>query len=98
MDYMISPLFNCFSGDTEIITDRGVKTFRKLGENRIVNVLTKDGEFSPAIVKKYGKQKLNTVTMTSGRTTRKVRVTANHRWVLKDGRDRKSTRLNSSHR
>lgn len=85
MDYTISPIFNCFSSDTKFITDLGVKKFKDCNPGQVVKVLDKNGIWREATVNKYGKQKLQTVTITSGRTTRKIRCTANHRWILKDG-------------
>lgn len=85
MDYTISPIFNCFSSNTKFITDLGVKCFADCNPGQIVKVLDKDGIWREATVNKYGKQKLQTVTITSGRTVRKIKCTRNHRWMLKNG-------------
>ena len=85
MDYAISPMTNCFSGDTEFITDLGIRKFNQCQDGQIVQVLDKNSEWQKATVKKYGKQKLQTVTISSGRTVKKIRCTSNHRWLLKNG-------------
>ena len=85
MDYAIQNIHNCFSGDTKFITDCGVVKFNMCANGQIVNVLDKNGEWRKATVKKYDKQKLQTITITSGRTVRTIRCTSDHRWLLKNG-------------
>lgn len=85
MDYTISSMFNCFSGDTKLVTDKGIFSFEQCGEDSVVNVLDKDGIWRSAIVRKYGKQKINKVILKSCGTKKEVMVTNNHRWLLKDG-------------
>lgn len=81
----MQPIFNCFSGDTKFITDKGVKTFNSLYNNDKVKVLNKDGLWKEATVKKYGKGKLQKITLTSGTVQKQIRASYNHRWILKDG-------------
>lgn len=86
MDYAIQKgCFNCFTGDTKFVTDFGNIRFDRCKNGQIVNVLDKDGNWRQAVVRNYGKQMVQTITLTSGRTERKIRCTSNHRWVLKDG-------------
>lgn len=85
LDYTISPMFNCFSGDTQFITNLGVVSFNDCNHNQTVEVIDKDGNWRKATVKKYGKQHLQTITLSSGRTIKKIRATKNHRWLLKNG-------------
>ena len=77
---------NCFRRDTKFITADGVKSFYDFMEGDEVVVLTAKGNWKKAIVHSYGWQPLQKVTFT--RASSKdyvVYVTANHRWILKDG-------------
>jgi len=78
-------IFNCFSRDTRFVTKFGVKSFEDFEHGDKTTVLTHKGNWKNAIVRCYGKQKLNLVTFKRGRSTRKVKVTGNHRWILKNG-------------
>lgn len=87
---LYAALNNCFSGNTKFITDKGVYSFReKLGET--VNVLTKNGEFKPALVNTFGIQSVNKVKFKplGLRTNYEIVVntTANHRWLLQNGNE-----------
>ena len=86
MDYFAMPIYNCFHGDEFFITENGPKQFRSFNEGDTVTVLDLNGEEREATVHCYGDQALNEVELTT-RTgfTKTVRVTPNHRWVLKDG-------------
>ena len=85
MDYFIQPIFNCFSSSTRFVTDRGVLPFSAFRDGEQVRVLTKDGFWSVATVRYFGKQKLYDVYLRAGRTTKKVTCTLDHRWLLRDG-------------
>lgn len=85
MDYAMQSMMNCFSGDTKFITNLGVLSFNDCNHNQEVEVLDKDGNWRKATVKKYNKQQLQTITLSSGRTIKKIRATRNHRWLLKNG-------------
>ena len=85
LDYSMQSIFNCFSGDTEFISNLGVFRFNECNDGQKVEVIDKNGSWRKATVRKYGKQRLQTITMTSGRTTRVIRATKNHRWLLKNG-------------
>lgn len=80
-----SRVYNCFSRNTSFITANGVKSFKDFVHGDNTTVLTHTGEFKKAVVKSYGKQSLNEVVFKKGRSTKKVNVTSNHRWILKDG-------------
>ena len=85
-DYMIHKgIFNCFSNDTVIVTDEGCKAFKDFYDGDKVKVKDKDGIWRDATIRMYGKQKMNVITMHSGRCIKTIRATANHRWVLNDG-------------
>jgi hypothetical protein len=64
-------LANCFSRDTEFITDVGVKSFENFEDGDDVNVLVNTGTFKPAKVKNFGTQKL--VKLTVHKNTTKKR-------------------------
>lgn len=69
---------NCFSGDTKVITDKGIFTLKELCGN-FHNVLTEDGTYHRAEFKSYGKQLLYKITLNNGQS---FRVTGNHRWIV----------------
>ena len=85
MDYIMQPIFNCFSGDTKFVTNLGVMRFNQCNDGQVVEVLDKNGTWRKATVRKYNKQHLQTITLTSGKTVKKIRATKNHRWLLKNG-------------
>ena len=80
-----SRLYNCFSKDTTFVTSEGIKSFNDFNDNDSISVLTHKGNWKTAIVRNYGKQELNEITITKGRNHQKIRATQNHRWILKDG-------------
>lgn len=80
-------MYNCFDQNTRFLTKHGIRSFSDLNENDTVEVLTHLGNWKPAKVKSYGKQKLNKVVLTKGQNEKTVRVTANHRWLLSDGKE-----------
>lgn len=92
----ISPnrIFNCFSEDTEFITENGLASFKDFNDGDKVRVLTHTGEYKNAIVKNYGKQSLNEITFTRGKSTKKIKATENHRWILFDGTETTNLELN----
>ena len=69
-----SCLPNCFSGDTEVVTDSGIFRMDQLLDENI-NVMSIDGKWHSAEVKNFGKQFLYQVEL--GRNT--YYATANHR-------------------
>ena len=83
---MLMGSFNCFSGDTKFISSVGVRTFRSFNDGDIVYVPTHTGRWKRAVVRCYGKQKLQYVYFKRGAgKEQKIAVTQNHRWILKDG-------------
>lgn len=77
--------YNCFREDTPFITSHGVRTFADFSDGDKIMVLTHKGNWMSAIVRAYGKQQLNRVTIKRGKASFEVDVTANHRWLLKGG-------------
>ena len=85
-DYFAQHIFNCFRGDTKFISNKGVKPFCAFKDGENVLVPTHTGEWKKAIVKKYGIQNVNKITLKRGGWTEKIiYATDNHRWILKDG-------------
>ena len=77
---------NCFSADTRFITNQGMKSFNDFKDGDSVIVPTHDGSWQKAVVKCFGKQKLNKIVFKrGGKGEKTVRCTSNHRWLLKDG-------------
>jgi len=69
---------NCFSGDTEIMTDLGNVCLRD-AVNTSPNILTIDGIYRKAQICEFGLQELWSVTFNNGHT---YRASANHRWLI----------------
>lgn len=79
-------LFNCFHKDTKFVTNLGVKTFNDLEEGQEILVPTHLGNWKKAIVKKYGKQLLNKITIKRGTSLPyEILATANHTWIKSNG-------------
>lgn len=77
-DKYANVLANCFAGETKYVTSEGLKTFAET-VGTVQEVLNENGEFVPAEIKSFGKQKLYKVTFNSDYV---VYATANHRWVV----------------
>lgn len=78
---------NCFSGETKIITNEGVKELKDLVDKNI-KVLSK-ASWRDATVKSFGEQNLKLLTLSRGKSTRSYYVTENHKWFV----DTKSQRV-----
>jgi ribonucleoside-triphosphate reductase (thioredoxin) len=88
--------FNCFSRDTEFITDQGVKSFEDFEDGDKANVLVKTGGWREATVTKFGKSEIVEMTVRKGRRVDKISTTANHLWFVDKGgkwRERKTEDL-----
>ena len=76
---------NCFAGETEIITSKGLKSLHSL-VGQAITVWTENG-WMPAKVGNFGKQTLQELTVVPYNRSRssiqhKMYVTANHNWVV----------------
>lgn len=85
MDYFAQKMYNCFHSKTRFITSRGVRAFTDCSDGEELLVLTKDGEWKPATVRRYGKREMQNVTLAAGKTRKTIKCTSDHRWVLSDG-------------
>ena len=73
-----SCLPNCFTGDTEIITNRGRLALNVcVGEELMIPTML--GIWRKAIVQHFGKQRIWKVYLTNGHV---YSCTGNHRWVI----------------
>ena len=92
----ISPnrIYNCFGVETEFITDNGLKSFNDFNHGDEIHVLTHTGAFKKAIVKNYGNQQLNEITFKRGKSTKMIRATGNHRWLLFNGTETTDLKIN----
>lgn len=84
-DYFSMPIHNCFTGSTKFITDKGIRQFLDFKDGDVVTVKDKDGILREATVRQYGIQDMNVVTLRTNNMERQIKVTPNHRWILKDG-------------
>lgn len=73
-----SVLPNCFTGDTEIITNLGTKRLDTLVD-RTIDILTIDNSYHTATVNCFGVQIIWEVCLSNGNC---YRCTSNHRWVV----------------
>lgn len=78
-------VYNCLTSDTKFVTKEGVRSFEDFNDGDEVTVLSHTGEWRDAVVRSYGKQKVNNITFKRGKSNIKVRATANHRWLLHNG-------------
>lgn len=78
-------IYNCLKNDTKFITSHGVKSFKDFSDGDTVIVLTHLGNWKPAIVRCYGKQKLYKISLSRRSNNSEIFATSNHRWILSDG-------------
>jgi len=81
--------YNCLGEDTEFVTDKGVKSFRDFKDGDKIVVLTHKNNWKKAVVKNFGKQKLNKITYGLGGRglDNIVYATEDHRWFLNDSEE-----------
>lgn len=73
---------NCFSGDTEFVTDMGTRRLRDAA-GETVKVRGVGGGWTEAEIRSFGTQSLMRVTLQRNNVQRKIYATAGHRWLLK---------------
>lgn len=76
--------FNCFTRDTDFITDKGVKTFEDFEDGDDVNVINENGGWAPATVKNFGEEEIYELKVRNGKRVKTIRTTENHRWYAKN--------------
>lgn len=97
MDYYAEDAINnCFDKSTKFITSEGLKSFEDFKEGDSVKVLSLDGKWHNAIVKKYGTQKLFRYSFSNGKRkfAHDILATENHRWILSDGTETINLKVN----
>lgn len=78
----------CFTGDTRILTNRGLIPIQELVQNAVqkhitYNVLNKENQWTPLSQYLYtGYRPIIDVTLSNGT---KIQTTPNHKWILSDG-------------
>ncbi len=73
---------NCFAGETKVITAKGVFPISELAGGTHT-LLSSNGNWVEAPVKKFGEQKLYEVTVGRYGVKKVIRATAGHRWLLR---------------
>ena len=76
-------VFNCFHKDTKVITKDGVKPIRDLIGKKTF-IINGNGQWEEVEFKRYGKQLLYELTLTSNGLERKILATGNHDWLVRD--------------
>src|SRR5262245_51624025 len=87
-------LMNCLSGDTEVLTSKGVRPLASL-EGKKVSLLTATG-WREGTVKNFGRQPLQLITFKTTNSSHleyQVRATPNHRWLCANGTETTSLRV-----
>jgi ribonucleotide reductase alpha subunit len=75
-----SPLYNCFRGDTEIITQEGVRSLKDLAGGTAV-ILSDNGQWIESPVRSFGVQSLMQVNLVRQGIRKTIYATAKHRWI-----------------
>jgi len=78
-------VYNCFDEAEQFVTSAGVRSFRDCKDGEEVVVASHTGKWQKAIVRSYGHQKFNRITLCKGTNETEVFATSDHRWLLKDG-------------
>lgn len=77
--------YNCLAGKTEVLTAHGMECIEDLVGQ--VGLLNRDGEWETCEVAYMGEQYVRQVQFQRGREYRSVYSTAEHRWILSNGRE-----------
>lgn len=84
---LIASLSNCLQGDTQVLTRQGFKAIKTLVDKN-VEILTKGGSWVEAPFRSFGEQKLVELTLTRGKTDKKViKCTEDHDWFKDNHRN-----------
>lgn len=80
-----SSMFNPGRRSTKFITTKGVKSFEDFEDGDIIEAFTHLGNYKKARVMMAGRQPINKITFSRGRTVQEEYFTPTHSWVLHDG-------------
>lgn len=75
--------FNCFSGETRVITSLGSKSILSILGQKVL-VLNKNKDWVPVVFKQYGNQELYKISLNRGGRLKEVFATAGHRWFARN--------------
>src|SRR5690554_3391444 len=89
----VARMYNCFHESEEFVTEGGVASFKDFNHGDTVRVMSHTGTWRDAVVKSYGKQSFNKVTLSYRNVNKEVIVTPNHRWILKSGEETTNLRV-----
>ena len=83
--------FHCLAGETRVLTWEGVREIRDLagGTHRILGAR---GDWVEAPFRSYGHQRLHRIVLTRNRQRKEIFATDGHRWFVRAGRTRSSSR------
>lgn len=73
-------LANCFSSETEFITNRGVKSFDDFNDGDTAKVMNNMGAFTDGIIKNHGRQRLFKLTVGRHTIKKDIYCTLDHIW------------------
>jgi len=83
---------NCFAGETEFITDQGIKTLKEM-VGLPLKVLGKHQAWEAAEVKSFGEQQLYLLTVSRSNETKMIYTTLDHKWFRRKGVRGRETEL-----
>ena len=75
--------YNCFTGDTEFITNKGIKSFENFEDGEKVNILDGYSSFTEAEVKNFGEKDIYELVVNKGRSEKTYKVTDDHIWFVR---------------
>ena len=81
---------NCFTGDTIIMTDKGLRSLLSCYIDSSKLKVLSNGAWREAKVEYFGEQEVKLLTLRRGKTIRTFRVTGNHQWFVKDKKGKTS--------
>ena len=79
---------NCFTGDTIIMTDKGLRSLISCYEDNIPVKVLSNGAWREAKIQYFGDQEVKLLTLRRGKTIRQFKVTGNHQWFVKTKKKR----------
>ena len=86
--------FQCFTGETEVITDRGVQRIADLAGG-VHRILTTGGRWVEAPFKDFGEAPVLKVTVQRNGRQREIFATKNHRWFIEEHHQKRLGRNSS---
>jgi ribonucleoside-triphosphate reductase len=72
----------CFHRHEKFPTTKGIQSFDDFSDGDAVEVFDYTGNPRKAIVKNFGKQELYDLVLTNGKTTKTIKTTKNHIWLV----------------